>query len=74
MFNEIVSGKKLLTFVKKTNFVIKQIVDENHLYVRTITVENGIEFQRIGLLVCWLNAKYIFANHMHHIKENQMRI
>ena len=47
--------------LKKINFVIKQTVDENHLYVRTITVENGIEFQRIGLLVYWLKCKVYFC-------------
>ena len=35
-------------------------MDENHLYVRTITVDNGIEFQKIGLLAYWLNWKVYF--------------
>ena len=34
----------------KINSIIKSIIDENHLHVNSITVDNGIEFQKIGLL------------------------
>ena len=45
----------------KINFVIKQIVNENHLYIRTITVDNGIEFQKIGFLAYWFKCKVYFC-------------
>ena len=65
-FNERVTRKLFIKRVKsknplKINSVIKQIVDENHLYVRTITVDNGIEFQKIGLLAYWLKCKVYFC-------------
>ena len=34
----------------KINSIIKSIIDENHLHVNTITVDNGIKFQKIGIL------------------------
>ena len=54
-FNEPKSRKFFIKRVKsknpmKINSIINSIIDENHLHMTTITVDNGIEFQKIGLL------------------------
>lgn len=59
--------KTRMTFIKrvetknpmKCNSIIYKLIKENNLNVKTITVDNGIEFEKIGLLANWINA-YIF--------------
>ena len=45
----------------KINSVIKQIIEENKLYVRSITSDNGLEFQRLGVLAKLLNFKAYYC-------------
>ena len=65
-FNERKSRKLFIKRVKsknpmKINSIIKSIIDENHLHMTTITVDNGIEFQKIGLLAYWVKCKVYFC-------------
>ena len=65
-FNERKSRKLFIKRVKsknpmKINSIIKSIIDENHLHVNSITVDNGIEFQKIGLLAYWVKCKVYFC-------------
>lgn len=41
----------------KLNELIKKLIIKNNLTVKTITTDNGIEFEKIGLLAKWLNIK-----------------
>ena len=64
-FNERKSRKLFIKRVRsknpmKINSIIKSIIDENHLHVNSITVDNGIEFQKIGLLAYWVKCKVYF--------------
>ncbi|PYF43103.1 IS30 family transposase [Metamycoplasma alkalescens] len=39
------------------NATLKNLIKNNNLYVKTITIDNGIEFEKIGILAKWLNIK-----------------
>lgn len=39
----------------KINSLIKSMVEKNNLYVKSITFDNGLEFEKIGILAKWLN-------------------
>ena len=59
-FVERCSRKVFIVKVKnknpfKINSVIKKLVETNKLYVRSITSDNGFEFDKIGILAKWLN-------------------
>ncbi|BAP39440.1 IS30 family transposase [Metamycoplasma canadense] len=41
----------------KVNATIKKLIEDNELIVKSITVDNGIEFEKIGILGKWLNIK-----------------
>ncbi|WP_117275964.1 IS30 family transposase [Metamycoplasma alkalescens] len=45
----------------KSGFVInsslKNLIQDNNLFVKSITIDNGIEFEKIGLLAKWLDIK-----------------
>ncbi|WP_412032374.1 IS30 family transposase [Malacoplasma muris] len=43
------------------NSTIKKLVEENNLEVKTITIDNGIEFNKIGILAYWLNCKIYYC-------------
>lgn len=45
----------------KCNSKILQMIKENNLLVKSITCDNGIEFEKIGLLANWLNVKIYFC-------------
>ena len=45
----------------KLNSTIYQIVKENNLIIKSITIDNGIEFEKIGLLASWLKCKIYFC-------------
>ena len=40
----------------KINSAIYQLIKSNNLFVKTITTDNGIEFEKIGLLANWVNC------------------
>ncbi|MBN0970414.1 IS30 family transposase [Mycoplasma phocoeninasale] len=40
----------------KVNSEVKKLVEKNHLEVKSITIDNGIEFEKIGLLAKWIGA------------------
>ena len=46
----------------KINSVIKKFVERNKLYVRSVTSDNGFEFDKIGILAKWLNCKAYYCN------------
>ncbi|WP_060823261.1 IS30 family transposase [Mycoplasmopsis arginini] len=39
------------------NSELKKIIKDNGLQVKTITIDNGIEFEKIGILARWMNIK-----------------
>ncbi|WP_038103740.1 IS30 family transposase, partial [Ureaplasma diversum] len=41
----------------KINSIIRKLVIDKNLVVKTITVDNGVEFEKIGLLGKWLDIK-----------------
>ncbi|MDC8914598.1 IS30 family transposase [Metamycoplasma hyosynoviae] len=41
------------------NAKLKTLIKSNNLNVKSITIDNGIEFERIGILAKWLNI-YIY--------------
>ncbi|WP_412031904.1 IS30 family transposase [Malacoplasma muris] len=43
------------------NSTIKKLVEQNNLKVKTITIDNGIEFNKIGILAYWLNCKIYYC-------------
>ena len=43
------------------NLAIKQLIEKNNLYVRSITSDNGLEFQRLGVLAKLLNFKAYYC-------------
>lgn len=45
----------------KCNSVIYKIIKNNNLDVKTITCDNGIEFEKIGILAHWINCKVYFC-------------
>ena len=51
----------------KINSVIIQLIEENKLYVRSITSDNGIEFQRLGVLAKLLNFKAYYCESFEHL-------
>ena len=66
-FVERCSRKVFIVKVKnknpfKINSVIKKLVETNKLYVRSITSDNGFEFNKIGILAKWLNCKVYYCN------------
>ena len=58
-----------MTFIKKIqtknpmkcNSVLYKMIKENNLNVKSITIDNGIEFEKIGLLASWIDAKIYFC-------------
>ena len=42
--------------------MIKKLVETNKLYVRSITSDNGFEFDKIEILAKWLNCKVYYCN------------
>lgn len=44
------------------NWAIKKLVETNKLYVRSITSDNGLEFEKIGILAKWLNCKAYYCD------------
>ena len=47
----------------KINWAIKKLVETNKLYVISVTSDNGLEFEKIGILTKWLNCKVYYCNH-----------
>lgn len=45
----------------KVNSVIYKLIKDNDLYVKTITTDNGIEFEKIGILVDWVDCLVYFC-------------
>lgn len=45
----------------KCNSEIYKLIKENNLLVKTITCDNGIEFEKIGLLASWLDIVVYFC-------------
>lgn len=45
----------------KINSEIYKIIKENNLIVKTITMDNGIEFSKIGLLAKWIKCKVYYC-------------
>ena len=43
----------------KLNSKVYQLIKRNNLYVKSITIDNGIEFSKIGLLAKWINC-YVY--------------
>ena len=63
---ERVSRKTFITKIRsknpmKTNSVIYKIFKENNIKPKSLTIDNGIEFEKIGLLASWLNCKVYFC-------------
>ncbi|MDE5841915.1 MAG: IS30 family transposase [Malacoplasma sp.] len=56
-FIKLVKGKHPFTI----NSAIKKITEENKLVVKTITVDNGIEFSSIGILAHWIKCKIYYC-------------
>lgn len=46
----------------KVNAIFKKIIVENNLLVKSITIDNGVEFGKIALLAKWLNIVIYIAN------------
>ena len=42
--------------------MINKLVETNKLYVRSITSDNGFEFDKIGIWAIWLNCKVYYCN------------
>lgn len=61
--------KTRMTFIRKVmskhpmkiNSEIYNLIKENNLDVKTITTDNGIEFEKIGLLAHWVDCDIYFA-------------
>lgn len=45
----------------KINFEIYKIIKTNNLTMKTITTDNGIEFEKNGLLAKWVNCKAYYC-------------
>lgn len=45
----------------KINSIIYKIIKQNKLDVKSITIDNGIEFQKIGILATWVKCKVYFC-------------
>lgn len=45
----------------KVNSAMYKLIKNNNLLVKSITVDNGIEFQKIGLLASWLKCVVYFC-------------
>ncbi|MBN4084470.1 IS30 family transposase [Mycoplasma sp. CSL10166] len=52
-FADFVSSKS----PNEINAKLKQMIIKNKLNVKSITIDNGIEFEKIGILAKWLNIK-----------------
>ncbi|MEJ3571947.1 IS30 family transposase [Ureaplasma urealyticum] len=65
----LVERTTMLVFIKKVfsknhikiNSIIYRLIKENNLNVKTITIDNGIEFEKIGILGSWINGKIYFC-------------
>lgn len=45
----------------KINSIIYKLIKENNLIVKSITIDNGIEFEKIGLLAHWVKCFVYFC-------------
>ncbi|BAC44324.1 transposase for IS1630-like insertion sequence element [Malacoplasma penetrans HF-2] len=43
------------------NSAIKSLVNKNNLHVKTITIDNGIEFSKIGIAAYWIKCKVYYC-------------
>ena len=60
--NDRKTRKLYATFVRskdpwKVNEAFRKMIRDNNLKVKTLTLDNGIEFERIGILAKHLNFK-----------------
>ena len=47
----------------KLNSKVYQLIKRNNLYVKSITIDNGIEFSKIDLLAKWIKCHVYFYKH-----------
>lgn len=45
----------------KINSILYKLIKENNLNVKSITIDNGIEFEKIGLLAHWVDCIVYFC-------------
>ena len=45
----------------KLNSKVYQLIKRNNLYVKSITIDNGIEFSKIDLLAKWIKCHVYFC-------------
>lgn len=45
----------------KINSALLKLIKQNKLDVKTITIDNGIEFEKIGILAYWIKCKIYFC-------------
>ena len=45
----------------KVNSAVYKMIKENNLHIKTITTDNGIEFEKIGLLASWVDCLVYFC-------------
>ena len=45
----------------KLNSKVYQLIKRNNLYVKSITIDNGIEFSKIDLLAKWIKCDVYFC-------------
>ena len=45
----------------KLNSTVYQLIKKNNLKVKSITIDNGFEFSKIGLLAKWINCYVYFC-------------
>lgn len=60
------SRKTFITKIKsknpmKTNSAIYKVFKENNVKPKSITIDNGLEFQKIGILASWLRCKVYYC-------------
>ncbi len=65
-FTERITRETLIRRIKtknpmKCNSVIYRLIKDNKLIVKSITCDNGIEFEKIGLLAGWLNINVFYC-------------
>ena len=53
----------------KINSCLYKLIKANSLKVKTITTDNGIEFEKIGILSNWIDSQVYYVKHILLIKR-----
>ncbi len=55
----------------KINSCLYKLIKANSLNVKTITTDNGIEFEKIGILSNWIDSQVYYVKHILLIKRER---